>query len=710
MRHISTALLLVIGFLWAMPSSSQWSAMGPSYGDIHSSVSFADTLIVGTACGLYRSLDNGSTFAPHSKGMPSGSVIALHRKGEVLFACVQDKGIYASLDRGVTWSLSLQGRYLTATVAQAYIEQAGTTIFVKTYLEDSLYFSDDDGATWIGRPTSVTPFVSVSGAGGRIFASSYSGSLGATDGLYWSDDQNVTWNLCAGVPAGTYIFRVRQVGATIHAIGQHVFTSTDGGDTFQQTTVTPAGFGPAYLSFDGTRFHAQNGGNIFLQQAMWQPGATSWTVPTTPAPSEGGTITFFNHDTYTYLSKVGSLLYRTANGGATWTDQPYDGINSREVHDLFVDGTGALAGSDAVFLIAGENDPQWTQSDISLTLAPMHSVVRTSTGIVAGFLSGSELTLVYTSTNNGASWTSNDFIALHARRGTWMLRNDTIVAFGTVGVNNPTLYLLNASGTLVGTATNDANGWWYDPASIMRSVAWHHGQYYGLVNGEFGVQDAVLWRGFPTWQIVTTQIDGVTLAAAAIASFNDLLYIGMAHGGGVKVSDDDGASWTTMNAGLGDVSPRSFLTTDNYLFMTSDKGVYYLPIGDTTWVNISGDLLVGEIAEVCVGSTYLWVRADKGGVWRLPLLGNVSVSDPAASMQPLSIAPNPASNMIRIAMNPDANGIVIITDPLGRVVKSQRVGSGQQTLTLDISELEGGTYLCVLTVKGSKRSARFVKR
>ncbi len=70
-----------------------------------------------------------------------------------------------------------------------------------------------------------------------------------------------------------------------------------------------------------------------------------------------------------------------------------------------------------------------------------------------------------------------------------------------------------------------------------------------------------------------------------------------------------------------------------------------------------------------------------------------------------NMAPNPASGTTQLQLsNMQSAGMLIITDMHGRVVRNIPVAAGTENLTIDISNMESGTYLYQIT-DGIQQSA-----
>ena len=142
--------------------------------------------------------------------------------------------------------------------------------------------------------------------------------------------------------------------------------------------------------------------------------------------------------------------------------------------------------------------------------------------------------------------------------------------------------------------------------------------------------------------------------------------------------------------------------------MTSDKGVYFLPAMGDTWIDISNDLLVGNIDQLQLGANNVWVRARNGGVWKQPRYGDVGLTEQAApGASPHTLWPNPASDVLQVSAPEVRTGELEVIDATGRRVLRAPLRGG--TVSLDVSGLAPGSYQCVLRSETGSRSSWFMR-
>jgi photosystem II stability/assembly factor-like uncharacterized protein len=307
-------------------STGTWQALGPGNigGRIRSILIQPPTaaglphviLVGGAGAGIWRSTDDGATFAPVDDfmanlavscmaGQPNNANIIYAGTGEGYFNldALRGAGIFKSTDGGTTWAP------LAATIPSASnphfrfvdriaVSADGSTVLAAAYrggdefspTQPGLFRSVDGGVTWsqvsplIGRiivdvdfhPTDHNACIAA-GYGGRVFI---------------SNDAGLTWTSSVGIPA---------VGGTSLA-GRVELTYARGGSGKVVYASVDKNFGQLYRSDDnGASFTLKSTGKNYLGNQGWYSNAL-WAGD----PAD------------TNLVLVGGLdLWRSTDGGAT---------------------------------------------------------------------------------------------------------------------------------------------------------------------------------------------------------------------------------------------------------------------------------------------------------------------------------------------------------------------------------------------------------
>ena len=296
-------------------------------------------------------IPNGQTYGA-SRVNVSGRVAAIavdpSNPAHVLVGAANG-GIWASTDRGATWTSRTDHAATTAVGAVTFDPSNTNTVYCGTgeanwwsYLGAGILRSTDGGTTWAQLCTA--PFVGQGfydlvvdhGNGQHLLAA-------AVNGLYVSTDGGVTWTSRRG--ARTWAISMAPIGGPsaeiLAACSDGVFSSSDGGTTwtavalpgspgaFDRLSVALAPSNPSVAYAWGAR-----GATAYL----WRRAGGTWAAVTPPAGVSTGQAWYDwflavspDNDSQIYLGAIDA--YRGDLSGASWT---------------FIDITTKGAGQDSI--------------------------------------------------------------------------------------------------------------------------------------------------------------------------------------------------------------------------------------------------------------------------------------------------------------------------------------------------------------------------
>lgn len=713
------SLLVPCVLFTVLGSSAQWQPATFAEQTILCEWRFGDAFtIVGTFAGIYRTSDQGASFQPHSQGMPAGMVWRLFHHEGVTYANLFDKGIYTSPDSGRTWSLSRAGRYMydgAGDDSRFHLVQG--QVMVRRYNGDSLYFTNNGGATWTARHYAGGLGHEAIGHGDALYAASP--QLGAGQGLYRSMDLGQSWQMVH--PGAEWVRFVYGSGNSVHAMGRHIFTSTDGGATFSQvstqTLPIPLGgaFTPAYFTLQGQRFIAQQGGNLSVIAAYWEPGMTNYVQSASGPPESGATRTMISLGNHALICRANGV-WRSTDGGINWSPHTLQGIHAPRVYGLSTAGNEVFGAGDLSTYMGSDAAPDMSAQ--APTISWGNTNYRLRTLVRAGaqlrlhlepFVGNS---LVFRSTNNGTTWQSPSVDLLtNARDLRAFVTGDSTIHFGVGGLSADVRLVLEQGnlGTQIGAG---AGCWTGTGDAFARSMVKHNGDLYMVVSGTSSPLSK-LWRmplpGGGNWQLVTQVIDGVgQFGSRALGSFNGWLCMGLTDGSGVLRSNDNGLTWESFSAGLPVVVPTYFDSDGQFMLMATDRGLFYHALGATEWTSITLDLMVSELRQARLTPQHVWANMEGGGVWRLPRIGHVGIASHDAQRPAMHVWPNPVADDLQVSNLPADTRLLRIMDAQGREVMVQLADRGP-TMSIEVSGLAPGLYTTVVQGSGATATARFVK-
>ena len=269
------------------------NVFGTAANHPHSLLAFANhTLLLATHYGLFRSADDGASWKKVAgdpgqamEGLMSYSMVSSPVDPQRIYVLAQptDKsskgtpGLYTSSDQGQTWQLSIAARKLTPSTL--FLAQAGNAstnevyVYINTLGSHGLLVSQDGGKSF--QTAGELPFGSLSsllalpGAKHVLLA-------GSSDGLARSEDGGQHWTKLQNT-GGFYELATGGNDGPIYASGDDgVYTSQDHGKTFQQ---------------------------VYSAAAI-------------------NSLSVSSQQPFTLYGKTGTSLYRSSDGGKSWSKLP----------------------------------------------------------------------------------------------------------------------------------------------------------------------------------------------------------------------------------------------------------------------------------------------------------------------------------------------------------------------------------------------------
>jgi hypothetical protein len=432
---------------------------------------------------------------------------------------------------------------------------------------------------------------------------------GTDNGLYRSVDGGATWQTVTegGLQRTTTLALAAGPSSIYASDWSGLVESRDGGTTWDQVQ---AGFYITAMDADPVRGTLLVINQLAASNAteLWRStdGAKHWTrvskvlSPTALAADRGAPGTF-------YVGTYGGLVFRTADGGATWRSSDlHQQLGFGLLHALAVDPvthavyTGGLA--PGVFSSTNQGT-SWRQVPL-----PDRSYVRSLAARAGVVYAGAfppfgapHVNAVFVSTDGGTKW-----------RGGLQGIGIGIVAIETLAIDprNPKTVYIGADSWGVFKSTDAVVHWTLASQGLRGS----------------GVNRITLDAGHP----------GTILAGT--------------DGAGLWKTSDDGATWSLINGSLGAVhglaqDPRNpatiFVASNGLLQRTLDGGAHWRTLGNGLNTIVTGPLLVDPQwpATVYAGTTSgVFDSHDGGATWSAPVAG-------AKCTVPLALVSSPAGTV-----------------------------------------------------------------
>ena len=630
--------------LSAFASSQSWTALGPAPINVSGSLAYTGrinsialhptdplTLYVGTATGgVWKTTNGGTSWSPLTDsqcGLAMGSVaidpvnpqIVYAGTGEENFSLdsYQGCGVLVSADGGATWAQTGASTFVaangSATINKILIDPATagstTSTVVLASSAAGLYRSTNSGSTWTKVLAGVTTDLVASPNAGEYYAAVGYLFGDPGNGVFKSVDDGVTWTRVTGFPTTTVgrislgitaavpviVYATVQNSSTFGLLG--VWKSVDGGATWASVAAAGASCSAQcwydmYVAVNPAHPATVFFGGFNLYKSL-DSGATftAITGTTNTVHVDQHALTFDPQRPDTMYAGNDGGIYRTVDGGATWTT-----LNTNLAITQFYAGISFSPGT-ATDILGGAQDngtsewlgsAAWTQyvgGDGGYT-----AFDRAGTTAYVTFTSGSSSHGTIRRDASGASFL-NSGITL-ADRSEWDLPlvmdpvNSSVLYYGT--------YLLYRSSNRAGTwskispdLTNGTGG----IATIAVAPADTNTIYTGsgdgavYVTGNLGVSWTSISAGLPARSITRIVVDPLDPHTAWLTVSG----YGTGH---IWKTVNGGSSWTNISYDLPNV-PTSALVYQRgsrELDVGTDIGVFALALGTTSWVPLAAAL------------------------------------------------------------------------------------------------------------------------
>ena len=544
--------------------------------------------------GIFRSDDGGQAWSfLHQSEIDYSYTLAVHPQDKnTLYSGYNPKPfqdwamIRQSQDGGDTWRTALQIEGAAGVTSIAIDPGQPATVYAgSTGSAGRLWVSRDNGVNWSGLHDALT-FTNIHTMAVAPSApqTAYAGVWGG--GIFKTADGGATWARLAAEPtiSASAILIAANDAARLYIAdrtGPRIYASTDGGASFAPLFDAGAGYyrvmtaalapsDPGLLFASVFRAGgAPMSGDLF----RIKDGVASLVTGSLPRLPMALVVDPADADTV-YAVLHGHGLYRSTDGGATWTDLLGAASPLQQIgfNGLAIDPSAP----GRLYLFGG--------CDVDETF--------TSTGVDPAILH-----TVYLSTDNGATWTNLNDGHLGAASGG--------VKGLAIAPDNPnTLYLGTAKGVFV---SRDRGGSWADITSTLAypllagiSIAGDGSRLYaptlggGVFVGARQPNDSVLWEAQSNFSATIHNVQ------VAVDPSTPTTIYASAYPGGIFKSTDQGATWAECNFGMASFAIDDPARQGYYAFAIAPSntttlylglygvGVYKSTDGASTWRPMNG--------------------------------------------------------------------------------------------------------------------------
>ena len=281
----------------------------------------------------HRSPDGGGAPCNKSAGPPGTTINVIFKANNIVYAGTDSLGVYRSTDNGVSWAAANTG-IDRASISDITFSGSNLLAAAKSTCStyNNVFKSTDNGATWTGTTGLQGKIInSFAIKGSALWAFFF--ALPNDSGVARSTDNGNTWQVIPSIitDAGESIV---SDNAIIVAEDNFIWRSTDDGaswDVVEQFALT------------GISSFARAGTKLF--------GAAATGIQTSTDNGASWDFEPFS-DSVASFSAVGSTIYLGSNSkvfkstdlGATWINMS-NGLGSGGIQALLYDGTTLLAGT-----------------------------------------------------------------------------------------------------------------------------------------------------------------------------------------------------------------------------------------------------------------------------------------------------------------------------------------------------------------------------
>ena len=585
-----------------------------NFGATHSTVlavhpSDPNTVAIGDLHGnITRTTNGGGWWQIVYEGEVSVFALAFApSQPSILYAGDSEGKLLKSINSGASWSVHAQ---LTNGGIGSLVVDPGNADTVYVGARDGVYKSTDGGKTW-NRVHSSQEVVEVA-----VAPTDPRMLLAATvRGVYLSTDAGDNWAMTLDHHAHSVQASPDNPQVAYAGTRDGIYRSDDGGRTWSLENN-----GIQFLDIGPLAVHPEDIDTVLVGNNIWQ-----WTYHYDPYPA----------------STAGEGIYKTADGGATWTKSTA-GFVDVDVIALTIDPNNANVvyvgtecsrgifrsdngGGSWIFIAGGPESGSW---DIA------HYTMRLATDPGSNLLLTGRFGLAISS-DLGQSWTSN--LPRRHFHGVGISPHDPQLIFaGTSPVQDPT-----ESET-------------YPGARILRSR--DGGRSWQEVGEGFpsGIHTSVHDFAFdpvdPNVVYMTTSSHEIGLPRTSTTV-------------GIYKSMDGGLTWTSANNGLANLNVDVIMaspTTSGLLYAGTESGVFHSTDGGAVWKKTSLVLPVRSLLIDPIESETIYAGSDRGLYWS---------PDGGTTWQQIDSVP--ANAITSIAMDPDGKFLYAAVNDVG-IFKGER--------------------------------------
>jgi photosystem II stability/assembly factor-like uncharacterized protein len=299
-------------------------------------------IYVGTKVGIYRSRDRGQNWAKNN-GLASAFTLAIDPSSPSILFAGRGKKIYKSVDGGINWADCSRGFFGECNKLLV----CSTKVFLASTA--GIYKSEDRGTSWNesyrGIEANLILALAVASSSPNILY-----TVCDRNGLFKSSDSGTTWQRLTDVCRRDAVKKIAinpgdeddlYLLAHNNDTGD-IFRSTDGGRIWnkifigQIRDISLSQKNPDLVFLAGQIIGPDDSPALFKST---NGGKTWLTFKITPAPKYdyARAVAVDPRDDNTIYISVGSFLFKSQDGGISWTNISLNLMTSSEIENIAID-------------------------------------------------------------------------------------------------------------------------------------------------------------------------------------------------------------------------------------------------------------------------------------------------------------------------------------------------------------------------------------
>lgn len=706
-------MIISINFLVLIKQSqAQWiRTNGPSGGAISDIEFIGNSLSIVTVYGeSYFSSDGGDNWIERA-GLPPSFAPRLTTRGNELYAATQE-GVLVTTDFGLNWD------QLSSGIGYAYVRGIAVKDGIVYAFSDeapngNVYKLNDATQSWqmIGSYTnSYQTLYNTYVNNDYLFVS-------VVNGVLRSSDDGVTWqDVSSGLPGGGITNFSSFQDQLFVGTANGLYRSADNGTSWSNAGLEGFKVWSIDISND-TLFAGTSGFGVFRSVDL---GVTWENI----GIDDKWVYDLKVDNGFVYAGTNFTGMFRTVSYGENW-EMINNGFNGMPVNSFSELGDNLIAGAYGGLFISSDMGENWADkgqyfppADATTEARGCHVVYDVAGDSLNNTIYAGGISAIYQSTDDGETWSIQGQPTIGSGRIEALLVSDfdpdTLKIFAGKGTGSDFAGLFTSMDQGITWTTEDFGFQYTYILDIERKdKLLFAGAGYSTNGGVFRSSDNGI-----SWIKLNNGLPFDLAVEVVFASNQGDLYA--ACEGGVFRSSDDGDSW----AQVWDNGKVTGITSDSQgvLYASSAsftyKGFYKSTDNGNTWQPFNEGLatLPEVVFSITFKNGYLFAGIDRLGVWKRLVDPTVSIDHNKESNRGLRLSqniPNPFSGVTTLPFSIDMPGIISleIFDQQGRKIGNTQkhfFEVGDHTIEFDGSKLAPGIYICKIYSNGDIRNQKIV--